>query len=86
MSLAQDSRSQKINRPLFALAVLLLAICATRALAQESTTAKPLPEPRDAAVRERERKALIEFYNALGGPDWIERDFWGSDRVARRDD
>ncbi len=42
--------------------------------------AKSLPEPRDAAVRERERRALTEFYEALGGPDWIERDFWGSDR------
>ena len=21
-------------------------------------------------------QALIEFYQALGGPDWIERDFW----------
>jgi len=55
-------------------------MCTTRAFAQESTAPKPLPEPRDAAVRERERKALIEFYNALGGPDWIERDFWGSER------
>ena len=51
-----------------------------RAFAQAQTQPASLPEPRDAAVRERERKALIEFYNALGGPDWIERDFWGSDR------
>ena len=39
-----------------------------------------IPEPIDAAVRERERQALIEFYQALGGPDWIERDFWLTDR------
>lgn len=49
-------------------------------LAQRTDTVKSLPEPKDAAVRERERKAMIEFYEALGGHDWIERDFWGSDR------
>jgi Leucine-rich repeat (LRR) protein len=79
MSLAL-ARFQSPAKHLFLYTLLLLAICATHAFAQESTTAKPLPEPRDPAVRERERKALIEFYNALGGPDWIERDFWGSDR------
>jgi Leucine-rich repeat (LRR) protein len=65
---------------LFALVVLFLTMGSARAFAQEATSAKPLPEPRDPAVRERERNALIEFYNALGGPDWIERDFWGSNR------
>jgi len=74
------SHRQSLAKRSFLFAVLLLSICATRTFAQEPTTPKPLPEPRDAAVRERERKALIEFYNALGGPDWIERDFWGSDR------
>jgi len=74
------SHSQSSATRSFLFALMLLAICSTQAFAQESTAAKPLPEPRDAAVRERERKALIEFYNALGGPDWIERDFWGSDR------
>jgi Leucine-rich repeat (LRR) protein len=49
-------------------------------LAQTTSTTKSLPEPKDAAVRDRERKAMIEFYEALGGHDWIERDFWGSDR------
>jgi hypothetical protein len=39
-----------------------------------------LPEPKEPATRERERQALMEFYQALGGPDWIERDFWGSDK------
>jgi Leucine-rich repeat (LRR) protein len=39
-----------------------------------------IPEPTDPAVRARERQALIEFYEALGGPDWIERDFWLTDR------
>ncbi|MGH9927660.1 MAG: hypothetical protein ACREA9_00380, partial [Pyrinomonadaceae bacterium] len=48
--------------------------------AQGAATAKSLPEPTDVVVRERERRALIEFYTALGGPDWIERDFWASDR------
>jgi Leucine-rich repeat (LRR) protein len=64
---------------------LLLGMCHSPAatyvcLAQKADTAKPLPEPKDAAVRDRERKAMIEFYEALGGHDWIERDFWGSDR------
>jgi len=42
--------------------------------------ATSLPEPTDPDVRARERDALITFYEALGGPDWIQRDFWGSDR------
>jgi len=68
-----------LNR-LFAIGLLSL-ICATNAVAQKTETAKSLlPEPKDAAVRARERQALIEFYEALGGPDWIEREFWGSDR------
>jgi hypothetical protein len=25
-------------------------------------------------LRDRERQALMVFYEALGGPDWIERD------------
>jgi Leucine-rich repeat (LRR) protein len=79
MSLAHSHTRSIANRSLL-FAVLLLALCGTHTFAQESTNAKPLPEPRDPAVRERERKALTEFYNALGGPDWIERDFWGSDR------
>jgi Leucine rich repeat len=60
------------------LAMIVLATCSRAAWAQTPT--RGLPEPRDTAVRERERRALIEFYNALGGPDWIERDFWASDR------
>jgi len=60
--------------------LLLLGVCGSRALAQKTDTAKSLPEPADRVLRERERRALIEFYEALGGPDWIERDFWGSDR------
>ncbi len=39
-----------------------------------------LPEPKDPALRDGERQALIVFYQALGGPDWLQRDFWGSDR------
>ena len=59
---------------------LLLSLLGATALAQNNAPDKPLPEPKDAAVRERERRALTEFYEAQGGPDWIERDFWGSDR------
>ena len=79
MSLA-FSHFQSIANRFLLLAVLLLMIGGARTFAQETTAAKPLPEPRDPAIRESERKALIEFYNALGGPDWIERDFWASDR------
>lgn len=64
----------------FLIAVLLLVSFGSSALTQKPEPAKSLPEPKDAAVRDRERRALIEFYEALGGPDWIERDFWGSDR------
>jgi Leucine-rich repeat (LRR) protein len=64
---------------------LLLGWCQSSAetyvcLAQTTTIARSLPEPKDSAVRDRERKAMIEFYEALGGHDWIERNFWGSDR------
>ena len=59
-------------------------------LSTKPEAAEVAPRTRDAAVRERERRALTEFYEALGGPDWMERDFWASDRtgkrVARRDD
>ena len=64
----------------FLIALLLLTGFVSTTLAQKPEPAKSLPEPRDAAIRERERRALIEFYEALGGPDWIERDFWASDR------
>jgi hypothetical protein len=64
-----------VSRP--AIGLLLLGLCGWSAVAQ---TAKSLPEPRDKVVRDRERQAMIEFYEALGGADWIERDFWGSDR------
>lgn len=64
------------------LAIMLLLLCGSRTeiYAQIADTPKSLPEPTDVVVRDRERKALIEFYEALGGHDWIERDFWGSDR------
>lgn len=70
---------------LLASGLLLLGMCCLRAetyncVAQTANTAKSLPEPTDTVVRERERQAMIEFYEALGGPDWIERDFWGSDQ------
>jgi hypothetical protein len=64
----------------FLIALLLLSVFCSSAFAQKPDAPKSLPEPKDAAVRDRERRALIEFYEALGGPDWIERDFWGSDR------
>ena len=70
---------------LLAVGLLLLGIGCLRAetydcVAQTANTAKSLPEPTDAGLRESERRAMIEFYEALGGPDWIERDFWASDR------
>lgn len=70
---------------LLAIGLLLLGMYSLRAeayvyVAQKADTAKSLPEPKDVVLRESERRALIEFYEALGGPDWIERDFWGSDR------
>lgn len=49
-------------------------------VAQTAEKPKSLPEPMDKVLRERERHALIAFYEAMGGPDWIERDFWGSER------
>src|SRR5690349_20087720 len=63
---------------LLALALLLPASAAP-ALAEDAAARPSLPEPRDAAVRARERAAMIAFYAAMGGPDWIQRDFWGSD-------
>jgi hypothetical protein len=71
---------RKSSASVCAIGLLLLGIVCSNAVAQTGNTPKALPEPTDAALRERERKALIEFYEALGGPDWIERDFWGSDR------
>lgn len=67
---------------LLVIGLLLLVMSGSRAetYAQKTDPPKSLPEPTDAAVRERERKALITFYEALGGPDWIERNFWASDR------
>jgi len=50
------------------------------ATAVQAHPVKGLPEPKDAALRDSERHALMAFYEALGGPDWIQRDFWGSDR------
>jgi Leucine-rich repeat (LRR) protein len=50
--------------------------------ATAADAARSIPEPVDPALRARERRALIAFYEALGGPDWIERDFWGSNRPA----
>jgi hypothetical protein len=67
---------------LLAIGLFLLGMWCSPAeiYAQKADTPTSLPEPRDPASRERERRALMEFYDALGGPDWIERDFWGSDR------
>ena len=64
-----------------------LLVCASSAPATEGEAengeAVPSrPEPEDPALRAHERAALIEFYMALGGPDWLERDFWGSERPA----
>ncbi|MGH6735965.1 MAG: hypothetical protein ACRECX_07785 [Methyloceanibacter sp.] len=68
---------------------VVIAICAVWlgagvTLAAEGETANgapnSIPEPKDPAMRDRERHALVAVYEALGGPDWIQRDFWGSDR------
>lgn len=80
--------SNKSHAQILVVAVLSLAFVALTAsaatlnghLIQKPDAPRSLPEPKDAALRERERKALVTFYEALGGPDWIERDFWASDR------
>ena len=71
--------TESLNRG-FAVALFLLGLCAATGVAQKTDTAAPLKEPKDAAVRDRGRQAMIEFYEGLGGPDWIEREFWGSER------
>ena len=60
------SRTQRIARHLFAVAVMLLALGGAQTFAQESTTSKPLPEPRDAAVRERASQAVQPTTVELG--------------------
>jgi hypothetical protein len=82
-TLARCSGSPRASAAnLLAIGLLLLVMCCSRAetYGQGANTPKSLPEPTDKVLRERERKAMIEFYDALGGPDWIERDFWRSDR------
>lgn len=74
------SRTVRFARVVLVVSLFCFALSGARAFAQTPDTPKPLPEPKDPAARESERRALIEFYEALGGPDWIERDFWGSDR------
>ena len=70
----------QLNCALLMLALLSAPSLPAHAADGPAKTADALPEPRDPAVRERERQALIAFYNAMSGPDWIQRDFWGSDR------
>ena len=79
-NMKQAPDNGRVARLSLVLATLLLHIGCSLVLAQTTAPAKSQPEPRDTAVRERERRALIEFYEALGGPDWIEREFWGSER------
>lgn len=63
------------------LAAIGLSVCASAAEYGTGGEKPPsLPEPADPALRQQERAALIEFYMALGGADWLERDFWGSER------
>jgi hypothetical protein len=57
---------------------LLLGACPPAAAEGPPKSAQSIPEPRDAALRDQERHALIAFYNAMSGRDWIQRDFWGS--------
>lgn len=63
-----------------AIGLFSLSLGPADGVAQKNEPAPSLREPKDASVRDRERQAMIEFYQALGGPDWIEREFWGSDR------
>lgn len=61
------------------LAALLAGPAAGPRAAEQAHQGASLPEPADPALRDRERAALLAFYEALGGPDWIQRDFWGSE-------
>src|SRR5262245_52270489 len=77
--------SPRMTRTRLRAAILVLALVLTTspppALSEETARPAGAPmEPRDAAARARERAAMIAFYNAMGGPDWIQRDFWGSER------
>jgi Leucine-rich repeat (LRR) protein len=67
-------------RSAFGISLVFFCFGLPNAVAQKIAPGPPLREPKEAAVRDRERQALIEFYEALGGADWIEREFWGSDR------
>jgi hypothetical protein len=75
----RDTRLATIKRGL-AIGFLLLSFCPANAEEEGAPGANPIPEPRDTVLRDQERRALIEFYDALGGPDWIEREFWRSER------
>ena len=71
---------RKVWTVLIAGLLMSLAYFAQSEMTRGQENAASLPEPADPAVRDREREALIAFYDALGGPDWIQRDFWGSDK------
>ena len=60
-----------MTKTLFGAALLALALLSSASFAPALAADAPkgLPEPRDAAARERERAAMIAFYNAMGGPD-----------------
>ena len=48
---------------------------------QLTTTATPEPTPElSQTVNETDREALVAFYHATDGPDWVDNDNWLSDR------
>jgi hypothetical protein len=62
------------------LAAVLVGPGAPPRAAEQADQGASLREPADPILRNRERTALLAFYEALGGPDWIQQDFWGSDK------
>ena len=60
---------RKVWTVLIAGLLMSLAYFAQSEMTRGQENAASLPEPADPAVRDREREALIAFYDALGGPD-----------------
>ena len=69
-----------MRKTLTAVLALVVFLHAFAPFARAGDPASGLLEPKDPTVRAQERAALIAFYEALGGVDWIQRDFWGSDK------
>ena len=69
-----------MRKALTAVLALVAFLLAFAPLTHAGDPASGLLEPTGPTVRAQERAALIAFYEALGGADWIQRDFWGSDK------